>query len=234
MLSVSNVRVRFPGAHEAALDCPELTASRGELVAVSGPSGCGKSTLGLAILGLLPRGTEQAGRVTFGDLTLSELPEAELRRVRGKRIAWVPQDVAASLSPFHTIARQLAEMAEVHEGASRKDAYARAEALLSRLAIADAGERMHEHPHRWSGGMLQRALVAMALMSSPELVIADEPTSALDCEARNAVAALMRERAAAGTSFLVITHDNALITALGARTVTLYRPPAEASPSATG
>lgn len=231
MLSVSNVRVRFPRAQKTALDCPELTVGRGEIVAVSGPSGCGKSTLGLAILGLLPRGAERTGRITFTGLTLTDLPEADLRRVRGKRIAWVPQDVAASPSPFHTIARQLAEVAELHDGLSRKDALARAEALLSRLAIADAANRMNDHPHRWSGGMLQRALIAMALMTTPELVIADEPTSALDAEARDAVVALMHERAATGTGFLVITHDSALISALGARTATLYVP-VEASPSA--
>ncbi len=219
MLSVSNVRVRFPDPGRSVFTCPEVTVAAGEIVALRGPSGCGKSTLGLAILGLLPEGTERSGRIAFRELILTDLSEPALRGVRGKRIAWVPQDVAASMSPFHTVARQIAEVAEVHEGASSKVATARAEALLARLRIEDAGTRMQEHPHRWSGGMLQRALIAMALMVRPELVIADEPTSALDEQSRRAVVELFRESAAAGTGFLVITHDSELVAALGARTV---------------
>lgn len=219
MLSVSNVQVRFPGALKYALTCPEITVARGEVVALTGPSGCGKSTLGLAILGLLPAGAVRTGTITLDGVALDS--EAAWRPLRGKHLAWVPQDVAAALSPFHTIARQLAEVAEIHEKLSTSDAEKRAAALLSRLQVADAPMRMHEHPHRWSGGMLQRALVAMALMTAPGLVVADEPTSALDGAARDAVVALFRERAAEGTGFLVITHDRALAAALGARLVTL-------------
>ncbi len=219
MLSVSNVRVRFPQSGKPALHCPEITVARGEIVALSGPSGCGKSTLGLAILGLLPTDAERSGRITFGDLVTTDLDERAMRPLRGKRIAWVPQDVGASLSPFHPVARQIAEVAEVHEGVSRKVSEQRAAALLGRLGIENAAERMREHPHRWSGGMLQRALVAMACMTTPELTIADEPTSALDPSSRQAVVDLFRERAAAGTGFLVMTHDSALISALDARVV---------------
>ena len=219
MLSVSNVRVRFPLSGKPALPCPEITVARGEIVALSGPSGCGKSTLGLAILGLLPPDSERSGHMAFGDLILSDLDERAMRRLRGKRIAWIPQDVGASLSPFHPVVRQIAEVAEVHEGVSRKVSEQRAAALLERLGIEDAVHRMREHPHRWSGGMLQRALVAMACMTTPELIIADEPTSALDPIARQAVVDLFRERAAAGAGFLVITHDSALISALEARVV---------------
>ncbi|HSI04190.1 MAG: ATP-binding cassette domain-containing protein [Myxococcota bacterium] len=219
MLSVSNVRVRFPESDKPALHCPEITVAAGEIVALSGPSGCGKSTLGLAILGLLPADARLSGRITFRDLVLTELGERDRGGLRGRRIAWIPQDVGASLSPFHPVARQIAEVAEVHEGISRKVAHGRAATLLARLGIEDAGTRMREHPHRWSGGMLQRALISMALMTSPELVIADEPTSALDPTARQAVVDLFRERAGAGTGFLVITHDSALIAALQARVV---------------
>ena len=216
MLSVSNVRVRFPSSGKPALQCPEVTVAPGEVVALGGPSGCGKSTLGLAILGLLPADAELTGRITFGD---RELDARSVEALRGRHIAWIPQDVGASLSPFHTVARQVAEVAEVHEGISRKVAQERAGVLLARLGIEDATRRMHEHPHRWSGGMLQRALIAMALMTTPELVIADEPTSALDPTSRQAVVDLFRERAAAGVGFLVITHDSALIAALDARVV---------------
>jgi ABC-type glutathione transport system ATPase component len=238
MLSVSNVRVRFPGAEKAAVDCPGITVAPGEIVALSGPSGCGKSTLGLAILGLLPDEVERSGVVTFGGHVLTALAERELRPLRGRRLAWIPQDVAASASPFHTVARQISEVGEVHAGLGPAAASERAAALLTRLRVEDAAVRMHEHPHRWSGGMLQRALIAMALMADPELVIADEPTSALDAPARAAVVDLFRERASRGTGFLVITHDRTLITALEARVVELYGvasalgSPSASSPSA--
>jgi ABC-type glutathione transport system ATPase component len=223
MLKVSNVCVRFAGASRAALTCAELTVAAGEVVAVTGPSGCGKSTLGRAILGLLPEDAAREGTVQFHDLVLSELDESDLRPLRGKRIAWIPQDVAASLSAYRSIGRQLAEVAQVHAGLSRRGAMQRAEELLTRLKVTNAGLRMREHPHQWSGGMLQRALVVMALMVQPELVIADEPTSALDAEARQAVADMLRARVDDGAGVLLISHDPSLATLLRARVVALSR-----------
>lgn len=217
MLWVHELRVRYTGS--VGLACPSLNIDAGEIVAITGPSGCGKSTLAMAVLGLLPRGTNIEGTVRFGDVDMTALDERQFRARRGRELVWIPQDVAQALSPFTAVARQLAEVVHVHSGAPLQTGVARAIELLTRLRLDDAATRVNEHPHRWSGGMLQRAVIAMALMLTPRLIVADEPTSALDVDSRNAVADILRERAAHGAGIMLLSHDRELIRALAHRTV---------------
>src|SRR5207247_8948624 len=156
--------------------------------------GCGKSVTSLALLGILPRaGRVAGGTARFEDRDLLKLSDKELRRIRGREIAMIFQDPMTSMNPVLTVGRQIREALETHFGMDRKQALAGARELLDQVGIPAARSRVNDYPHQFSGGMRQRAMIAMALACEPKLLIADEPTTALDVTIQAQILNLLRE-----------------------------------------
>jgi oligopeptide/dipeptide ABC transporter ATP-binding protein len=197
----------------------------GQIVGLVGESGSGKSVTSLAILGLLesPAGRVTQGSLRFAGRELRALASEELRKLRGNRIAMIFQDPSTSLNPYLTIEEQLCEVAELHLGLARKPARKRAVELLARVGISDANERIRSYPHQLSGGMRQRACIAMALLCDPDLLIADEPTTMLDVSIQAQILELFREiRQEREMSILFITHDLGVVAELCDRVLVMY------------
>ncbi|MET9461522.1 ABC transporter ATP-binding protein [Streptomyces canus] len=187
----------------------DLDVWPGQVTAVVGESGSGKSTTAHAITRLLSgNGAIDAGTIRFGRHDLATLSEAELRTVRGARIGLVPQDPTVSLNPVKRIGDQVSEVLRIHGLATRRSAAAEAIAVLDRAGLPDAATRAQQYPHELSGGMRQRALIAIAIAAKPELIIADEPTSALDVTVQRVILDhLQRLTEESGTAVLLVTHD---------------------------
>ncbi|MGK5548007.1 dipeptide ABC transporter ATP-binding protein [Streptomyces sp. URMC 127] len=214
-LSVRDLTVSFKGrggTEHTAVEGLSFSLAPGEVLGLVGESGSGKSTAGLAAMGLHdPARTRVSGSVLVGGEEVVGAPDSAVRALRGSRIAMVFQDALAALSPFHTVGAQLAEAYRVHAAAAgagrrRADAREKALAMLERVGIPAA--RARDYPHRFSGGMRQRVMIAMALINSPDVVVADEPTTALDARVQRQVLDLLAElREESGTAVLLITHD---------------------------
>ncbi|WP_330350817.1 ABC transporter ATP-binding protein [Streptomyces sp. NBC_00582] len=204
-----SVSYRTRGGMVPAVRGVDLDVRPGQVTAVVGESGSGKSTTAHAITRLLPaNGGIDAGTVRFGRHDLATLSEAELRTVRGARIGLVPQDPTVSLNPVKRIGDQVAEVLRIHGLATRRSAAAEAIAVLDRAGLPDAAVRARQYPHELSGGMRQRALIAIAVAARPELIIADEPTSALDVTVQRVILDhLQRLTEESGTAILLVTHD---------------------------
>jgi oligopeptide/dipeptide ABC transporter ATP-binding protein len=174
-----------------------------------GESGCGKSVTALSILKLIDYpGRIAGGRIMFDDLDLAEVEPEEMRKIRGARIAMIFQEPMTSLNPVFTIGDQIAETVEAHKKVPRKEAWERAVEMLKLVGIPSPERRVHDYPHHMSGGMRQRAMIAMALSCDPELLIADEPTTALDVTIQAQILDLMRSlQERLKMSILLITHD---------------------------
>ena len=204
-----SVSYRARGTTVRAVRDVDLDVRPGEVTAVVGESGSGKSTTAHAITRLLaPNATIDAGTIRFGRHDLTALSEAELRTVRGARIGLVPQDPSVSLNPVKRVGEQVAEVLRIHGLATRRSAPAEAIGILDRAGLPDAATRARQYPHELSGGMRQRALIAIAIAANPQLIIADEPTSALDVTVQRVILdhlqALTEEL---GTAILLVTHD---------------------------
>ncbi|WP_078970642.1 ABC transporter ATP-binding protein [Streptomyces chattanoogensis] len=215
LVEVDGLAVTFPGAGSGdggvrAVDGLSFTLAPGRALGIVGESGSGKSTVAAALLDL-HRGTgaRVAGTVRVGGLDVLAAPEPQLRRLRGGTAAMVFQDPLSSLDPYYAVGDQIAEVYRVHRpDASRREARARAVAALDRVGIADAARRARSRPHEFSGGMRQRALIAMALVCEPRLVIADEPTTALDVTVQAQILDLLHElREGTGMGLILVTHD---------------------------
>jgi peptide/nickel transport system ATP-binding protein len=227
LLDVRNLETHFFGEESVTRAVGGVTfqVRKGETLGVVGESGCGKSVTSLSILRLLPRLTARTvgGEVRFHGKDLLTLSESEMRKIRGNNIAMIFQDPMTSLSPVHTIGRQIAEAVEIHTGASRLKALAKAEEMLRLVRIADPERRVKNYPHEMSGGMRQRAMIAMALACSPELLIADEPTTALDVTIQAQILRLivdLKERS--GTAVMFITHDLGVVAETCQRVIVMY------------
>ncbi|MFF0489381.1 dipeptide ABC transporter ATP-binding protein [Nocardia sp. NPDC004068] len=206
LLRITDLRVEYPAT--VAVRGVSLEVAPGETVALVGESGSGKSTLAHAVIGLLHGGAITGGRVEFAGERLDDAPERALRRIRGARIGFVPQDPGTSLNPVLRIGDQVGEALRVHGRATRRTAWAQAVAILEEAGLDRPELRARQYPQDLSGGQRQRVLIGIALACRPELIIADEPTSALDVTVQRRILDHLAARAAeAGTAVLLITHD---------------------------
>jgi len=212
LLEIEGLKVTFRGREKRmthAVDAVDLTLRHGMTLGLVGESGCGKSVTSLAVMGLLPRmQTEIAGRVRFEGIDLLALPDRQMRDLRGARLAMVFQEPMTSLNPSYTIGEQIIEAVVRHRGLSRRDARAHAIEMLRRVKIPAPEQRIDDYPHKLSGGMRQRVMMAIALSCEPQLLIADEPTTALDVTIQAQILDLLRElKATTLSAIILITHD---------------------------
>jgi oligopeptide/dipeptide ABC transporter ATP-binding protein len=227
LLSVENLVVEFTspqGETFRATDGVEFRIDKGELVALVGESGSGKSVTARSILRLVPMpGRIAAGKITFQGRDVVRMSAARVRQLRGRDIAMVFQDPMASLNPVLRIGDQIGEAISLHAKGRPPGLRARVVELLERVGIVRAPERANSYPHELSGGMRQRAMIAMGLANSPQLLIADEPTTALDVTVQDQIIELLRDlNTDFGTAILLITHNLALVASLCSRVLVMY------------
>jgi oligopeptide transport system ATP-binding protein len=226
LLSVEDLHVRFWTRRGTvhAVNGISFDIAPGETLGIVGESGCGKSVTSLAILGLLSRnGRIEAGKAVFQGRDLVRQSDRALRSVRGKEIAMIFQDPMTSLNPVLTIGRQIRESLETHFGMDRKEAEQTAAEALDRVGIPSAKARIKDYPHQFSGGMRQRAMIAMALACKPKLLIADEPTTALDVTIQAQILDLLRALVAEENAALIlITHDLGVVAGMCERVNVMY------------
>jgi len=208
-----------------AVDGVDLELEEGGTLGVVGESGCGKSVTALSIMRLIPDppGKITQGEILFGGTNLLSLSEAEMRKIRGRSISMIFQEPMTSLNPVFQIGDQISEVLRLHEGMSRKDAWNRSIEMLRMVGIPAPERRVYEYPHQLSGGMRQRAMIAMALACSPKLMIADEPTTALDvtiqAQILELINGLQKEK---GMSVILITHNLGVIAETAQKVAIMY------------
>jgi len=232
LLSIDGLKVCFDGEDGVAraVNGVDLTIKQGETLAIVGESGSGKSVMSLAVMGLLPRPparvTDGAMRFRRRDGSVIDLRHADersMRKIRGNEISMIFQEPMTSLNPVYTIGDQIAEVVMLHKRVGRQDAWARAREMLDLVGIPDAARRLGEYPHRLSGGMRQRVMIAMALACNPALIIADEPTTALDVTIQAQILELMQSlQSEFGTSLLFITHNLGVVAGIADRVAVMY------------
>jgi peptide/nickel transport system ATP-binding protein len=225
LLSLEQVSVGFTteGGQVSAVSDVSLTVTEGEIFGLVGESGCGKTTLAMAVMGLLPAGSDVRGAIRFQERDLLRLSAEELRRLRGDRISIVFQDPMTSLDPAFPIGEQVAETIQAHRDTDKRSARAQAIELLRDVGIPEPERRYDDAPHRLSGGMRQRVVIATALANEPALLLADEPTTALDVTIQSQVLDLLRElRRIHRTTIVLITHDLGVIAQLCDRVGVMY------------
>lgn len=208
-----------------AVDGVSLHVSQNETLCLVGESGSGKSMTAMSIMRLLPDppGRIVAGECIFGGVDLFQLSQAEMQKVRGNRIAMIFQEPMTSLSPVYTIGDQIAEAYKLHRNASRREAWNRAVEMLARVQIPEPEVCAIRYPHQLSGGMRQRAMIAIAMACKPQLLIADEPTTALDVTIQAQILDLMRYlKKEYGTAIILITHDMGVVARMAQRVAVMY------------
>ena len=208
-----------------AVDKVDLAIASAQTLGLVGESGCGKSVTAHSIIGLIPDppGKVVGGRIFFEGTNLLELPEARMRKIRGNRISMVFQEPMTSLNPVYTVGDQVAEVIKLHQNLSRSETRNRVVEMLQLVGIPEAEKCMDYYPHQMSGGMRQRAMIAMALACSPTLMIADEPTTALDVTIQAQILALMNKlKEETGASILFITHDLGVIAEMAQHVAVMY------------
>ncbi|MYW68988.1 ATP-binding cassette domain-containing protein [Streptomyces sp. SID8379] len=225
-LAVRDLHVHFSTEDGTvkAVDGLSFDLERGRTLGIVGESGSGKSVTNMAILGLHDRErTDLGGEIVLDGQELLSATERELERLRGNKMSMIFQDALASLSPYHTVGRQIAETYRKHTGASKKEARARAIEMLTKVGIPQPDLRVDDYPHQFSGGMRQRAMIAMALVCDPALLIADEPTTALDVTVQAQIMDLLKDlQQEFGTSIVFITHDLGVIADIADDVLVMY------------
>ncbi len=227
ILSFSDVCVNFALPDQRASVCVadnvSLALNRGEIFGIVGESGSGKSTLANSVMGLLPRNATVSGTIKVNGRNVVGLGDDDLRHLRGNEVAMIFQDASASLDPTWSVGDQIAETLRAHQAITRRAAKQQAIHLMTEVGIADAALRYHEVPHRFSGGMRQRIVIAAALANRPQLLIADEPTTALDVTIQAQVLQLInRLRIANDMTVLLITHDLGVVSQICDRVAVMY------------
>ena len=228
LLSVKDLRTWFhtrSGVYRA-VDGVSFDLARGETLGIVGESGSGKSVTCHSLMGLVPQppGRIESGTAMFdGGVDLLRCPPRQARAIRGKRISMIFQDPMTSLNPYMRVSDQLIEPLLIHEKIPRKTALARGLEMLDAAGINDAAKRMHMYPHEFSGGMRQRVMIAMALITKPELLIADEPTTALDVTVQAQILDLIKKmQRDLGMAVIFITHDLGVVSGLCDRVLVMY------------
>jgi oligopeptide/dipeptide ABC transporter ATP-binding protein len=227
LLEVKNLHTHFFTREGVvrAVDCIDFEVERGRTLGIVGESGCGKSVTALSIMGLIPKPPAKivAGSIMFEGRDLTQLGESELEDVRGHEIAMIFQDPMTSLNPTLKIGTQLTETLRRHLGMSKDESRKRAVELLEEVHIPNAGQRLDDYPHRYSGGMRQRVMIAMAIACNPKLLIADEPTTALDVTVQARILDLLEElRRAHDMAMILITHDMGVVAEAADEVAVMY------------
>ena len=226
ILEIKNLNLGFnlsDGFRQAVWDV-SFSLERGETLAIVGESGCGKTVSTMSILQLLPETAKiQSGEICFDGENLLNLSQKQMQKIRGKRIALIPQDPMTSLNPLYTIGNQLLEVIELHQGLKGKEAFDVALNALEKVKIPDAKEKMSAYPHEFSGGMKQRVIIAMALACHAEVIIADEPTTALDVTVQAQIMEILREiKKQENLSVILITHDLGIVAQNADKVAVMY------------
>ncbi|MBW2311651.1 MAG: ABC transporter ATP-binding protein [Deltaproteobacteria bacterium] len=226
LVAISDLHTRFHTLDGVvnAVDGLDLDIFRGETLGLVGESGCGKSVTALSILQLLRcPPAEIQGRILFDGINLLDLGREGIRKIRGNSISMIFQEPMTSLNPVLTIGEQISEAIVLHQGTSRQEAWERAIEMLQMVQIPEPGARAREYPHKLSGGMRQRAMIAMALSCHPQLILADEPTTALDVTIQAQIMNLMvLLKEEFDTSIVLITHNLGIIAEMASRVVVMY------------
>ena len=227
LLSVENLKTTFYTSEGIvrAVDDVSLTINEGQSVGLVGESGCGKSVTSLSVLRLIagPSGRIEGGRILYKGVDVLSLDDARMRAIRGNQISMIFQEPMTSLNPVFRIGDQIAETLMLHEGMDKKAAAARAVEMLQLVGIPQAARVAREYPHQLSGGMRQRAMIAMAMACKPELLIADEPSTALDVTIQAQILDLMRDlKRDQGTAILLITHDLGVVAEMCEFVIVMY------------
>ena len=227
LLTVKDLRTYFhtrSGVYRA-VDGVSFHLERGETLGIVGESGSGKSVTCYSLMGLVPQppGRIESGTALFDGVDLLSAPAAQLRSIRGRRISMIFQDPMTSLNPYTRVSEQIIEPLLIHEKISRPAALARALTMLEAVGITDAAKRMHSYPHEFSGGMRQRVMIAMALITKPDILIADEPTTALDVTVQAQILALLKKlQREFGMAVIFVTHDLGVVSGLCDRVQVMY------------
>jgi peptide/nickel transport system ATP-binding protein len=226
ILRVRDLNTRF-GSDETtvvAVNGLSFELHPGETLGLVGESGCGKSVTSLSIMRLLRRpGRVHSGQIEFEGKELLGLPEKAMQTIRGNRISMIFQEPMTSLNPVFTVGKQISESIMLHQRKSKREAMIDAQALLELVQVSDPGRRVHEYPYQLSGGMRQRAMIAMALACQPDVVIADEPTTALDVTIQAQILSLLRDiQAKMGMAIVLITHDLGVVAQMCQRVIVMY------------
>ena len=227
LLDVRNLTTRFHtrAGIVHAVESVSFSVEPGQTIGIVGESGSGKSVSCYSLLGLVPQppGKIHSGQALFDGIDLLQASEKTLRTIRGKRISMIFQDPMTSLNPYLKISKQLTEPLEVHEGMKGPEALQRAIESLEEVGIPDAAQRIHSYPHEFSGGMRQRVMIAMALITRPELLIADEPTTALDVTIQAQILDLLDQlRKETSMAILLITHNLGIVAQYADRVAVMY------------
>jgi len=227
VLDVRNLRTEFrtEAGTLVAVDDVSFDVDEREIFAIVGESGCGKTVTALSILGLVPEpvGKVAAGEILYRGEELRTAPKDRLREIRGDRISMVFQDALTALNPVHRIGAQIVEVIAAHRDIEKDDAWKEAIRLLDAVGIPNPAERVRDYPHQFSGGMRQRAMIAMALALNPDLIIADEPTTALDVTIQAQILDVLRQvREEFNTAIMLITHDLGVVAEVADRVMVMY------------
>ncbi|RLU99318.1 ABC transporter ATP-binding protein [Streptomyces griseocarneus] len=225
VLALRDLRVDFTGPDGPlpAVRGVDLALRRGEVLGLVGESGSGKSTVALAAMGLLPRTARVGGSVRVGGDEVLGAGERELAALRGRRMAMVFQDPLSALTPVHRVGDQIAEAVRIHQDVGREHARRRAVELLDLVGIPDPGHRARAYPHEFSGGMRQRAMIAMAVANDPDVILADEPTTALDVTVQAQILDVLRTaQRETGAALLLVSHDLGVIAGMADRVAVMY------------
>ncbi len=225
-LRVNDLHVHFPTDDGVvkAVDGLTFDLEKGKTLGIVGESGSGKSVTSLAIMGL-HRGSRAriSGEILLDGQDLNKISDEELRSLRGRKLAMIFQDPLSAMHPYYSVGQQLTEAIRVHENVSKKAARTTVIEMLARVGIPNPGKRVDQYPHEFSGGMRQRAMIAMALINNPELLIADEPTTALDVTVQAQILDLMRDlQSEFGSAIIMITHDLGVVAEIADDVLVMY------------